>query len=146
MTCPKPAGPGWHGRASDQLSLTLERTVGSWSELGAVETHVLLGSAEKRHKQRDGTWAEPLDSLPGTFLSVCRRLPLGSRGVAGKPGFNPPSPQLPQGAAARSLHTSAPNAWMELKTQGLKAIPTQADACRMPTQCLGTGWGSQTVC
>ena len=126
MTCPKPAGPGWQGWASDQFSLALERTVGSWSELGAVGTHVLLGDTENRHKQWDGTWAQPPTLSPGTFLSVCRHLPLGSRGIAGKPGFNPPSPQLPQGATVRSLHISAPNAWVELKTQGLKAIPTQA--------------------
>lgn len=146
MTCPKPAGCGWQGRASDQFSLTLERTVGSWSELGAVGTRVLLG--ERREKAQTAGWHMGWASrlCPGTFLSMCRRLPLGSRGVAGKPGFNPPPPQLPQGATSCSLHTSAPNAWVELKTQGLKAIPTQADACRMSTQRLGRGWGSQTVC
>ena len=47
-------GPGWHSRASDQLSLTLERTVGSWSELGVVETHVLLG--ERREKAQAAGW------------------------------------------------------------------------------------------
>ena len=132
MTCPKPAGPGWQGWASDQFSLALERTVGSWSELGAVGTHVLLGDTENRHKQWDGTWAQPPTLSPGTFLSVCRHLPLGSRGIAGKPGFNPPSPQLPQGATVRSLHISAPRA--------SKPSPPRPVACRMPTQCLGSRW------
>lgn len=73
MSCLKPAGPGWQGRASDQFFLTLERTVGSWSELGAVGTHVLLGDAENRHKQWDGTWAQP-PTLPWN-LPFCVQTP-----------------------------------------------------------------------
>ena len=60
---------------------------------------------------------------PGTFLSACRCLPLGNSGIAGKPGYTPLSPQLPWSAIARFART---NAWLELKTQGLKAIPAQA--------------------
>lgn len=70
MTCPTPAGRGWQGRASDQFSLTLERTVGSWSELGAVGTRVLLG--ERREKAQTAGWhmgwASRLSALEPSFL------------------------------------------------------------------------------
>lgn len=148
MTCPKPAGCGWQGKgASDQFSLTLERTVGSWSELGAVGTRVLLGSAERKGTNSGGgTWAGPRLSRPGTFLSVCRRLPLGSRGIAGKLRVQPTTSPTSTGCYFLLSSYLSPQCLGGTEPRASKPSPPRRMPAGYPPSVWGEGGGPKPVC